>query len=172
MQRPGVLAAGLLVLASAGAQAAFGELHGTVTRVSDGDTLWVRPQSGGRPRPVRIEGIDAPELCQPFGPQAQQALARRVLHRRVAVTVSGRDDYRRLLGRLELDDQDLGRWMVSTGHAWSYRWRADRGPYAVQETQARQAGRGLWAEPGAQEPRRFRREHGSCHADASRPLSR
>ncbi|MDP3310892.1 MAG: thermonuclease family protein, partial [Polaromonas sp.] len=49
--------------------------QGTVTRVSDGDTLWVRPAAGGKPLKVRIDGIDAPEICQAGGRAARKALA-------------------------------------------------------------------------------------------------
>lgn len=35
-----------------------------VTRVSDGDTIWVQPLSGGRYRKLRLDGLDAPEICQ------------------------------------------------------------------------------------------------------------
>ena len=41
--------------------------EGVVTHVTDGDSLWVRPASGGAPRQIRLQGIDAPEICQAFG---------------------------------------------------------------------------------------------------------
>lgn len=137
--------------------------QGTVTHVSDGDTLWVRPVHGGAPTAVRLHGIDAPEVCQPFGEQSRQALAARVLHQAVTVDVRGRDDFHRTLARVRLHGQDVGGWLVFTGHAWSYRYRRDRGPYAQQETQARQARRGLWAANSPTEPRDFRKRQGSCH---------
>ena len=156
-----------LAAASAGSRADEASFRATVTRVSDGDTLWVRRASGGRPVAVRLAGIDAPELCQPHGLQAQQALQARAQRQSVVVRVQGRDDYQRLLARVQLDEQDLGSWLVSTGHAWSYRWRQDPGPYAQQQALARQARRGLWAD-AAVEPRRFRREHGPCEPAGQR----
>jgi hypothetical protein len=42
--------------------------------VSDGDTVWVQPLQGGEAYKVRLQGIDAPEICQPWGPQARAAL--------------------------------------------------------------------------------------------------
>jgi len=139
------------------------DFTGTVTHVSDGDTVWVRPATGGAAVPVRLQGIDAPEVCQTFGTQARQALAWRVLNQPVKVEVQGRDDYDRLLGRISLHGQDVGAWLVFTGHAWSYRYRANPGPYAQQEAQARQARRGLWAASGAIDPRQFRKRQGPCH---------
>ena len=37
---------------------------GVVTYVIDGDTVKVRPSNGGKPISIRIEGINAPEICQ------------------------------------------------------------------------------------------------------------
>lgn len=142
-------------------------LSGIVTRVTDGDTLWVRPADGGRPVKVRLQGIDAPERCQAWGPQARAALASRVLHRRVQVRTRAYDDYQRAIGHLELQGEDIAAWMVREGHAWSARFHRSPGPYAAQEQQARAAGRGLFAS-AAVEPRVFRKTHGSCSAPLDR----
>jgi len=136
--------------------------EGVVTHVTDGDSLWVRPASGGPPRQIRMQGIDAPEICQAFGVRSREALAARVLHRRVAVDTRARDSYERELGHVTLSGHDLGAWMVGGGYAWSYRFRRDRGPYAAQEARARKARLGLWAQGPAMEPREFRKRHGSC----------
>jgi micrococcal nuclease len=155
-------AVALLLVGSTVAQAR--EWAGTVTHVTDGDTVWVRPDGEGRARPLklRLDGIDAPERCQAWGPQATAALAGRVLHRRVSVDSRATDDHGRLLGRLGLGGDDVGAWMVRQGHAWSYRYRRSEGPYAGQEAGARAGRRGLFADPSAQEPRWFRRDHGPC----------
>ena len=93
-----------------------------VTRVSDGDSVRVRPVDGGPPRVLRLLGMDAPERCQAYGPQARSALSRQVLWRPVRVQATTRDRYQRLLARLETDDTpDVNGWMVAQGHAWSYR---------------------------------------------------
>lgn len=152
----GALAAALL----AGAAHAFG---GVVTRISDGDTLWVQPDDRARkPIKVRLLHVDAPERCQPGGEQAGAALASRVLHRRVEVHARSRDDYRRVLAEVHLDAEDVAAWMVSNGYAWSVRWHGKPTRYAVQEQAARQAGLGLFARPDAVPPWRFRSTHGPC----------
>ena len=154
--RPVVLLLALLAMNCASAKA----LTGVVNHVSDGDTLWVRP-AGGPPVQIRIQGLDAPEICQPFGPQARDALAARLLHRTVQVATRARDMYQRSVGRVSLEGQDVGAWMVAGGFAWSARYRGGAGPYAREEAQARRDRRGLWA-AGAIEPRSFRKRHGSC----------
>jgi micrococcal nuclease len=135
-------------------------LNGIVNHVTDGDTLWLRPAVGA-PVQVRIQGLDAPEICQPFGPQARDALAARVLHRSVRVATRARDRYHRTVGNVSLDGQDVGAWLVAGGFAWSTRYRGRSGPYALEEAQARQGRVGLWA-ANAVEPKVFRKRHGSC----------
>lgn len=153
---PVVVLLALFAIAPAGART----LSGIVNHVSDGDTLWVRP-AGSPPVQVRIQGLDAPEICQPFGPQARDALAARVLHRTVRVSTRARDMYQRSVGSVSVEGQDVGAWLVAGGFAWSARHRGRAGPYAREEVQARQARRGLWA-AAAVEPRNFRRRHGAC----------
>lgn len=136
---------------------------GTVTHVSDGDTLWVRPQRGGPPRAVRLDGIDAPELCQSYGETARAALVAQVLGQRVQVRVRQHDDYGRALARVSVYQRDVGGWLVSQGHAWSYHYRGRAGPYAVQESRARARRLGLFQQAHPEPPREFRRRHGSCH---------
>ena len=136
--------------------------RGTVTHVTDGDTVWVRPAQGGEPREIRLLDLDAPEGCQAHGAEARKALRKRVLHQKVRVRSRGRDDYRRELARIESRGQDVGAWMVRHGHAWSMTWHGRPGPYARFEQQARSERKGLWSLPGAQDPRSFRQRFGRC----------
>jgi endonuclease YncB( thermonuclease family) len=153
-------AAALLAATSLCVQAS--DFMGTVTHVTDGDSLWVRPAAGGPPRRLRVQGIDAPEICQPWGRESRDALAAHLLHQQVRVSSSGRDTYQRTLARVSLGGQDVGAWMVSRGYAWSYHFHRDSGPYSQQETQARSARLGLWSAGAPMEPRAFRKRHGSC----------
>jgi endonuclease YncB( thermonuclease family) len=153
--------AALLLAVTAGGVHA-GDFAGTVTHVTDGDSIWVRPLSGGAPREVRLQGIDAPEICQAWGRQARDALAAQVLHREVRVSSRGRDNYQRTLARVSFGGRDVGEWMVSHGHAWSYQFRRNPGPYSRQEAQARAGRLGLWGVHAPAAPREFRKRHGGC----------
>ena len=141
-------------------------LSGTVTLVIDGDTLWVRPDAGQggptTPRAFRLRSIDAPEICQPWGPQAKAALESRVLHQHVELRSHATDDYRRSVATLQVEGEDIGAWMVGQGHAWNSTFGRNPGSYAALEHSARNARRGLFAQVDALEPRRFRKAHGSC----------
>ena len=39
-------------------------LQGIVMQVSDGDTLWIKTNARSKPIKVRLQGVDAPEVCQ------------------------------------------------------------------------------------------------------------
>ena len=103
------------------------------TAVPDGDTLWVQPANGGRPRKLRLLGIDAPEVCQHGGEDARRALQQLVDDVQLQVDVRHTDDYGRGLARIHADGRDIAAVMVQRGHAWSSRLRRSAGPYAVQE---------------------------------------
>jgi len=133
-----------------------------VSRVFDGDTLWVKPLEGGRYRKLRLDGIDAPEICQPGGTTARDMLAGRVLDQVVQVRVRRYDDYGRGLANITHQREDIAGWLVERGVAWSYRWGRNPGPYAKQEASSRSAGLGVVADPAAELPRDFRRRHGPC----------
>lgn len=155
----------LLGLASAGTLQAADQPEvyaARVTRVFDGDTLWVKPLDGGRYQKLRLDGVDAPEICQAGGTASRDVLARRVLNQVVAVSVRHRDDYGRGLARIRHEDDDIAAWMVAQGHAWSYRWRRSLGPFQAAEARARQGRKGLFAQASAELPRDFRRRHGPC----------
>lgn len=159
----------LLLAAHALTAANETRVAGVVTRVSDGDTLWIQPEAApGAPHrrrvKLRLVGIDAPERCQAHGAAATAALASRVQGRRVVVLRRATDDYQRALVTLWLDGEDIGAWLVREGHAWSARYRGDPGPYAREEAAARAARRGLFTDPQALPPREFRRLHGPCAA--------
>ncbi|MBA4193748.1 MAG: nuclease [Comamonadaceae bacterium] len=131
-----------------------------VTRVPDGDTIWVKPLAGGPYRKLRLLGIDAPEICQDGGEAARDSLARRLLERVVQVDERGDDVYGRGLARIELEGEDLNAWLVQRGLAWAS--GGGRKGYTRLQAQARQAQRGVFARPGAEPPRDFRRRHGPC----------
>ncbi len=145
--------------ASAKASKAF---TAVVTHVTDGDTMWVQSDRGGAAIDVRIQGIDAPEICQDYGKAAQSALASRVLHHTVSVSSKARDRYGRMIAKVSDQGQDLGAWLVSSGHAWSNHYRQSLGAYGAQETAARQARMGLWASGSPVEPKMFRKRM-KCH---------
>ena len=135
---------------------------GWVTKVVDGDTLHVQPAQGGASQKLRIKGIDAPEVCQAWGMQSREALARLVWGQRVTVQLNDVDDHGRWLAQVFVNGEDVGARLVAQGHAWSYQFRRDPGPYAFQQQQAAINRLGLFGQPQAMRPREFRQRHGPC----------
>jgi len=123
-------------------QAVF--LRGIVTRVIDGDTLMIQLESG--PIRVRLHAMDAPEMNQPGGPEAKQALIALVRGRAVELQPVEQDRYERLVAVVRMGALEINREMIRQGHAWAYRRHMSRSApgYCTDEARARNAGRGLW----------------------------
>ncbi len=141
-------------------------VQGTVTHVSDGDSLWVTPP-GAKPIEVRLRDVDAPESCQPYGAEARAALAELALNKAVTLQISARDSYGRSIAAVMIEEVNVSRYLVENGHAWSTRSRWDQGPLVKQEKVARALARGLHAAPGALQPKDFRLRHGRCEVPAA-----
>lgn len=77
----------------------------------------------------------------------------------VVIEDHGQDVYGRMLGTLYLNNQDLNAVMVAEGMAWAYRYqgRLTVPQYGSLEQNARNAGKGLWSDPHAVEPRQWRK---------------
>ncbi len=135
-----------------------------VSWVMDGDTVLLLREGQHEPVKLRIEGIDAPEACQPGGLEARDALIRLALRKSVQVVDHGHDTYGRQIGRLSVDGVDLGAEMVRSGMAWAYRFRTGKGPYAGLQREAQKQKMGVFAAAqAAMSPSVFRKFHGTCH---------
>lgn len=123
-----------------------------VTKVSDGDTVYVIRAGERTPIHVRLEGIDAPERGESFSDPARTFV--RVLLFDQQVRVSGRDvdRYGRLVARLVVRDKDASVELVRAGLACHYTYYSSDPVLKRAEAEARAAGRGFWA-PGVPKPR-------------------
>ena len=167
--RPLVALCGLAtVCLSLHAAAAPRSVQGMVSKVTDGDSVWLKPAGAGAIE-VRLRDIDAPESCQPWGQEARKALSDLALNKVATLQISGRDVYGRTVGALMVQELNVSRFLVENGHAWSVRTRWDQGPLVKQEKVARALGRGLHSIPGAMQPKEFRRRHGPCQAGQAAP---
>ena len=148
---------GLIASAAAAAFAwcTAADVTGVVTRVSDGDTLWVTDASRLRHK-VRMLDIDAPESAQPFGAESTARLKALVGGRKVRVAGEGHDMYGRVLGVVWLDGEDVNLKMVREGMAWVYRHSANA-QYIAAQSSARAARRGLWRAEAPTEPYEWRK---------------
>jgi endonuclease YncB( thermonuclease family) len=161
-----LLSGGLLVGAAAGAEPQEAVwARAWVSWVMDGDTLLLVPEGQKEAIKVRVDGIDAPETCQPGGEASRDAMIRLAMRKTVELRQFGHDHYGRQVAQVRSGDVDLGAEMVRTGMAWAYRYRVGVGPYAKLQKRAQQDRRGLFgASETAMSPAVFRKFHGSCHA--------
>jgi endonuclease YncB( thermonuclease family)/methylphosphotriester-DNA--protein-cysteine methyltransferase len=138
-------------------------IEGKVINVHDGDTVTVLDKNNQKFH-IRLQGIDAPELKQEFGSVSQQNLSRLVLGKQVTIFWTKVDKYRRTVGTIKLDGQDMNIEQVKAGLAWHFKKYADeqepqdRITYAAAEQQARAAKLGLWQDPNPTVPGDWRQE--------------
>ncbi len=126
-----------------------------VVGVSDGDTLTALDEDNKQHK-VRLHGIDAPEIGQPFGTKSREALGQLTVKKTVTLRLHGRDRYGRDLARVEVDGRDVNVELVKGGLAWHY-VRYDKSPeLASAEREAREAERGVWADKDAVPPWEWR----------------
>lgn len=138
-------------------EAAARTISSVVLSVHDGDTLTVT--EGGRTVNVRLEGIDAPELSQPYGAQSREALARLVAQQPVTVSYSKTDRYGRVIGRVHTRDcTDVNLRQLASGMAWFYAAfqcelpGSARRQYRTTQEAARSERVGLWAQEQPEAP--------------------
>ena len=80
----------------------------------------------------------------------------------INVTVIDIDRYGRSVGRIKIDDKEVSEEMLKAGLAWLYTayCKIPECEYWKElETQAKVAKVGLWSNPTAQEPWKWRKEH-------------
>jgi micrococcal nuclease len=127
----------------------------TVKRVIDGDTMEL--VHGRELIPLRIFGIDAPEMRQPGGFAARDALGALMPPGKLVRVdlLDGRDKYGRAIGKVfdVKTGGDVGLALVEIGLAWWYRPTAEGArDLAEAEEHARGNRLGLWATENPQPP--------------------
>ena len=133
-------------------------ITGKVTRVSDGDTVWVTDAAKLK-RKVRLDRIDAPEKDQPWGKESAAVLRGWIFCKDVRVEYEKRDRYGRILGIIYNGTNDVNLAMVRSGNAWHYSHFDKTPEYAAAEAEAYAARRGLWVQDNPVNPYQWRRLH-------------
>ena len=128
-------------------------LPGKVVSIHDGDTITMLQNK--TQIKVRLFGIDAPELKQPYGKKSKQFLANLIAREVVEVDENGKDRYKRTLGIIYYKGQDINAQMVLNGYAWAY-VKYSR-IYVDQEKTARENKRGLWQSSNPTPPWEWRK---------------
>lgn len=134
-----------------------GEFSGHVVGVIDGDTIDVL--HNGKAERIRLSGIDCPEKRQAYGRKAKQAASALVFGKAVTLHTFGKDKYGRTIADVLLPDvMNVNQELVKQGWCWWYRKYAPGNTELERlEKEAREAGRGLWVDPGPVPPWVYRR---------------
>ncbi len=135
-----------------------GQLHLRVVGVHDGDTITGLDESKTQHK-IRLDGIDAPELGQPFGQASKKALSEKVFGKDVVVVPKTKDRYGRTVGHVLIDGRDVNLEMLEAGMAWHYKKYDRNAQLARAEEEAREGKRGLWVDGDAVSPWEWRKEH-------------
>lgn len=146
---------------------AWANLHGRVIAVLDGDTIDVLVD--GQSVRIRFAEIDAPEKRQAFGGRSKQVLADLVFKKFVTVVENKKDRYGRVLGTVYASGENINAKMVQQGMAWVYRQYAKDTSLYTLEAEARNAQRGLWADPNPIPPWEFRKKNKTAFQSPTLP---
>jgi micrococcal nuclease len=151
-----ILFATLLLIAPLAAHA-----HKVIS-VGDGDSITL--QVGPNRLKLRLAGIDAPEMKQAFGLQARRSLHQLCFGKEVQYDAQAIDRFNRTIAVVRCDGIDASRVQLERGMAWAFRQK-DHNLKAL-ETAARNNKIGLWSDPHAIAPWRFRyagSQDATCH---------
>ena len=135
---------------------------GLVVSVKDGDTIEVLDD--GRPKRIRLHGIDCPEKRQAYGYRAKIATAVLTFGQTVTIRPHDKDKYGRIVAEVVLaDETNVNHLLVKDGWCWWYRKYAP-GDAVLEtlETEARETKRGLWIDPHPVPPwvyRKLKQKH-------------
>lgn len=121
-----------------------------VRYVIDGDTFIMADDSR-----IRLSGIDAPELSQPYGPESRAYMEKLVSSRNVTLQCNGEMSYNRRICNAFVNGLDLQRDLVGWGLAFDY-FQYSHGKYRSAEDFAYRMKRGIWS--GGMRPWDYRRQ--------------
>ena len=152
-------------------QAVIRTVTGTVTKVSDGDTIHVTTPERTKLK-VRLYGLDAPETPkinqrtgrinkpgQPYGEESWKVLEGKIMGKQVRLEILDIDKYRRMVGMIYLGDRNINLEMISEGYAEAYLEYLKppyRSEFIEAEREARIAKKGIWALLEYERPKDFR----------------
>ena len=123
-------------------------VEGEVVDVGSGDSITI-VDSNKQEYQIRLEGIDAPEMDQEFGPEAQENLFTLVYGKTVQANLQKTDSDGAVVGKVLLDGKNVGLEQLKAGLAWHDKNavldQTEKDIYAGNEIAAKGDGNGLWA---------------------------
>lgn len=125
-----------------------------IIKIYDGDTITALTSQKEKIK-IRLYGIDAPELKQPFGKASKRHLIDLISNKSLNINEKGKDKYGRTLAVLYNGNQDINAQMVIDGYAWAYdKFSKD---YVAFQQNAQLLKKGLWIDKDVVRPSDFRK---------------
>lgn len=145
---------------------------GTVTKVSDGDTIHVATPEQTKLR-VRLYGMDAPETPkinrrtgrvnksgQPYGEESWKALEGKIMRKQVKLDIIDIDRYKRMVGIIWIGNRNINLEMVREGYGEAYveyLKEPYRSQFLAAQREAKSEKRGIWSLSNYERPKDFRK---------------
>jgi micrococcal nuclease len=130
-------------------------LQGKVIKIMDGDTFDLI-DSAQKVQRIRLYGIDCPENGQDFSQVAKRFVSDRILQQYVDVHVFYLDRYKRAVGKVMINAEELNVTLLQKGFAWHYLAYDQSEKYANAQADAKKLKLGLWIQPNATPPWEYR----------------
>ena len=140
-------------------------LNGKIIKIIDGDTVYFQANNDDDYKKLRLVGIDAPEMKQPFGHKSRQCLANLINNKLVQIITYGEDRYKRTLAKIIIEKIDINQAMIKNGCAWFYRrykntlGKDDQVMYDKAEIFAIENKKGLFSNQEAEAPWVWRKKN-------------
>jgi len=135
------------------------EIHGIVSKVVDGDTVYVSVMTNTLK--VRLADIDAPEKKQQYGQEAKIFVKNLSLNKEVVIHLKGIDRYGRTIGTVVVvtNGANLNQELLKNGWAYWYKQYSTNVNLGILEGQARSNKMGIWASTNNNPPWEWRRKN-------------
>lgn len=148
------------------------QMQARIAAINDGDTITVIDFSQKR-HIVQMDGVDAPELGQPYGEASKKHLERRLIKKNVVIMWNRTTKEGAKLGKVLLNNGDVNQLQIRTGSAWATgeitvnHSGNDKARYAAAQTVAKEKGLGLWRAGNAVAPWDWRQQNQAKTAAAA-----
>lgn len=142
-------------------------LKAIIIKVADGDTATVKLKALGSEVKIRFYGVDTPESKwvgqwpdQAYSYEAKSFTVSKLNNKSVDVLFTGDGTYSRCVGEIFVNGQSHSLALIQGGYAWWYsKYSPSRTDLKDAQSYARNSKLGLWANPNAQAPWDFRKQH-------------
>jgi micrococcal nuclease len=129
-----------------------------VVRIIDGDGLIIIGSDEIEIN-IRLAGIDAPEINQPFGIESKESLEALIGNRLITMDDPKKGKYGRYIANVFVEEVWINREMVEKGYAWYDKINSSDYSLQLAEKEAREKALGIWRTANPIPPWEWRSEN-------------